>query len=107
MILNPAMAGDNAGVKIEAFEYVGTGTYGEENPTVWTFPFEPKLVFVQRADVVNVSQRMYIWGCTGGFATSTGYCTMSVSGNTLSFYGTNEGNQANTEGVPYAAVAIG
>lgn len=33
--------------KIFAGSYVGTGTYGESNPTSLTFPFTPKLIFVK------------------------------------------------------------
>ena len=30
--------------------YVGTGTYGQSNPNTLTFPFEPKIVFIQNSD---------------------------------------------------------
>lgn len=34
------------GTQIETGSYVGTGTYGESNPTSLTFGFEPKVVFI-------------------------------------------------------------
>jgi len=37
------------GVQIATGSYKGTGTYGPSNPNSLTFPFVPKVVFIQQA----------------------------------------------------------
>lgn len=41
--------GNPLGVRIATGSYVGTGTYGEDNPNSLTFEFEPKFLIVQRS----------------------------------------------------------
>lgn len=41
--------------KIEVGSYVGTGTYGVDNPNTLTFGFEPKIVFVVGRVYLNLS----------------------------------------------------
>lgn len=43
----------DAGVKLATGSYVGTGTYGEDNPCTLTFDFQPKLVMVYAAECMN------------------------------------------------------
>lgn len=43
-------------VKQALITYVGTGTYGEDNPTTITFPFVPKLVLIQGVYVRDPSE---------------------------------------------------
>ena len=51
--------------RIQTGSYVGTGTYGVDNPCTLTFNFIPKLFYVQ-CSVVNKADRTgwmpYIWG---------------------------------------------
>lgn len=109
--------------------YVGTGTYGANNPNTLTFPFEPKIVFVSRADAIPSGttgkfgiQLMLTRGCSMAitflFSTSNSEpnailskITASWNGNTVSFYSTNSNyskqGQLNGEGTNYNYVAIG
>lgn len=53
----------DASLKIATGNYVGTGTYGQNNPNTLTFDFEPKILFIQTSDLMastnNNSYNMY------------------------------------------------
>lgn len=64
--------------------YVGTGTYGADNPNTLTFPFEPKLVVISIAATPNKVTSGYcsvfLYGCNAPvFAVA--YGEMSASGH--------------------------
>ena len=98
--------------KIETGSYVGTGTYGEDNPNSLTFWFEPKLVMV-RSESLNGG---YFLDAVKGVGIApndynhvgySGYDTGLVwSGNTLSWYADNAKLQMN-DYTTYYYVAIG
>lgn len=87
---------DIPAVKMETGSYVGTGTYGADNPNELTFPFEPKLVIIMQ-DTGRSSGR--IWAGNGHWGT--------LEGNTLSWYESTAANQMNTSGSTYYYVALG
>lgn len=106
--------------------YVGTGTYGQSNPTTLTFPFEPKLVVIYPSNEVDPSSGtpmggMFIYGCNAPiWSIANG---QTISGNNgldlsvsweekaMSFYrggsSGNAGYQLNASGKTYNYVAIG
>lgn len=57
--------------------YVGTGTYGEENPTTLTFSFLPKIIFITD----RTKTYPYVWGEVGFSVdkSSSGYLTSSTN----------------------------
>lgn len=98
--------------KIATGSYVGTGKYGSSNPNSLTFEFEPKVVIISTdGDYTTAIGFPYIWGSAkmytqrGSFQNS---CTVSVSGNTMSYYNDNdEYTQMNTAKQKYPYIAIG
>lgn len=108
------------GVKIEVGSYVGTGTYGSNNPNSLTFAFEPQVVFIsiRRTNHRNTGNGGFPWFRGSGFGqlvstqsslTNTQYnCTLTWSGKTLSWYTIGEVDaQLNTSGQTYDYIAIG
>ena len=100
--------------QIATGSYIGTGTYGENNPNSLTFPFEPKVVFIQRSAAGQDGG--YAWVRNASSDKSCNYnsdyhpatCSLTWSGNTLSwYYSVNAGYQLNTSGTTYHYVAIG
>lgn len=103
--------------KIEAGNYVGTGTSGSSSPNSITFQFPPKIVFIQNSDAnetpvvfINPSKRFFLFfQDTGGRATSTSGL-ITWSGNTVSWNNIISGgadSQFNTLGDTYNYIAFG
>lgn len=87
------------GVQIATGSYVGTGTYGKNNPNSLTFEFEPKLLFV--AIKGGGDYGFYVYGQTNfltfAFSQETptaGKCIVDISGNTFTWYVTTWNNDA-------------
>ena len=110
--------------KIQTGSYIGTGTYGSNNPNTLTFDFEPKLLIV--AGTVNGHSTNQVYGVTViyiegqneyGFLvqTNAGYVNGNVyrDGNTISWYNTDSssqyspGLQFNISGETYSYIAFG
>lgn len=102
--------------------YVGTGTHGDDNPNMLTFPFAPKLVIVTHADAhPTIFQYPVTSVLTWEDQNSGGDTTAEWSGNTLSWRGggnywyggggsstdMNEKGQLNVLGKTYFYFAIG
>lgn len=93
--------------------YIGTGTYGKDNPCTLTTPFAPKLVIVQD----NTGDHMvFVRPCLVSFcpkhASTDGKCTVTWSDAGLSWYngnrdGTKVMYQFNNDGETYYYTAIG
>lgn len=96
-------------VKLETGSYVGTGTYGQSNPTTLTFPFEPKVVFVTKKDSFLVSSAFvgFVWLFGQDTITSSGPTTFTVNDNGLSWYSNGASNQLNVSGTNYVYAAFG
>ncbi len=118
-------------VKIATGSYVGTGTYGSMNPNTLTFPFEPKVVFIQYSTVNSTYDNIYratiicseslfetvhheINNAGTSSGTRGGTCNLTTHGNTISWYvhwavsGTGDsGAQLNSVNSIYNYVAIG
>ena len=84
--------------KIATGSYVGTGKHGKSNPNTLTFDFTPKAVFIfgTKASNDTGSSMMYFWGANSFTLIYASYSgaqpsgTVSVSGNTMSWYDTNQ-----------------
>ena len=108
---------DNAAgaAKITTGSYTGTGTYGAANPNSLTFDFVPKLVWIFECansstwwvieTVMNPAVGGYRGKVGGGSDTRTG--TLSLSGKTLSWYGSSASYQLNTAGTVFHYIAFG
>lgn len=112
-------------VKIATGSYVGTGTYGEDNPNTLTFPFKPKVVFVcgnARAGTSNAEDgaiTIMSSGVTDYIGSSVGtrdYMNAIVawSENTVSWYADVSGDnrfypyqQLNAAEYTYYYIALG
>ena len=88
-----------ARAQIATGSYVGTGTYGKNNPNSLTFEFEPKLLFV--AIKGGGDYGFYVYGQTNfltfAFSQETptaGKCIVDISGNTFTWYVTTWNNDA-------------
>ena len=119
--------GDKA--RVQVVSYVGTGTYGADNPTSLTFDFLPKMVVIMTAnlgDTNNCGNSLYEYGflwINGMTDVSTGYqsssssanariCKTTLNGHTLSWYlkqtySVYSSYQLNSTGTKYIAFAIG
>lgn len=109
--------------KFEAGTYVGTGTYGEENPNTLTFRFEPKFVFISIGTPGVNSNRFkpyswhsivstgYMYNDYDAVSSSTAkymYCETTMFGNTISWYNASSAeSQGNYTGITYHYIAIG
>ena len=96
--------------KIETGSYVGTGTYGADNPNSLTFGFEPKFFIcissMGKSFLSSSSDgTMWVYGFTYGGNYNTP--TFSLSENTLRWYSDTVGPQLNKEGNTYFYAAIG
>ena len=92
--------------------YVGTGTYGEDNPTEITFPFEPDLWgFI--GSVRPEESKFYVytygpfcpWGAEEINMSGTEF-SASYSEKTVSFFGNTVGNQHNAAGNTFYFIGI-
>ena len=114
---NTAVAG---GAKIATGSYVGTGTYGADNPCVLTFDFVPLVVFVYGGwanssigirPYATYWQNGIIWLCeqTGGVmgSSSSDQINFTQNGTNLSWHGLSSYLQLNETGSVYRFVALG
>ena len=100
-------------VKIATGFYVGTGTYGVNNPNSLTFEFEPKIVVIVSNSDNGYGGYPWINGNPFGLS-YTGYssegCNLTWSGNSISWYNSSNANYQlndNGSGVTYRYIAIG
>lgn len=113
---------------IQMVSYVGTGTYGESNPTSVTFEFAPKLVllFERSGENCNTATHTHqhmaeltteykAYGNTlldrgGGSIGGDAYIKKSADGKTLTWYATHPESgafyQFNRSGTQYSAIAF-
>lgn len=105
------------GTQIATGSYVGTGTYGQNNPNSLTLNFKAKIMIVARhgndmGDQFNEMLIMSYAALAGiGIIEShqgiqNGY-VLSLSGNTHNWYAQNAGIQMNLSGVVYDYITIG
>ena len=102
--------------KIATGTYVGTGTYGKDNPTILMFPFKPKLLAIQNDEETNYSFNrpgaatdVIVRGVTRfpDRTQSPGSGYIEWGENTISIYsGMHASYQKNESGVTYYYVAI-
>ena len=102
------------GVRIATGSYVGTGTYGADNPCTLTFDFTPRIVFFDASEADHDEWvTPYIWGALYFVyrryqLTRTSFCYSSTNGSTLSWYTTKgTADQINSDGQTYRYLIIG
>lgn len=106
------------GAQIETGSYMGTGTYGADNPNSLTFGFEPKVLKLSIRDDSTTSYKKIIFSPfifpstisnANSFSSSSGNVTgitISWEGNTVKWYSTDSVSQGNgpTGTVDYYAI---
>lgn len=101
--------------RIVTGSYVGTGTYGEDNPNSLTFDYLPKILFVygysaalDRADAGFIWINEHPIGYTFYLSGNTFQTKVNVtcSGNVVSWYGNSASFQANTKNYIYPYFSI-
>lgn len=92
-------------------KYVGTGTYGQNNPSTLKFPFKPRIVFIGCETAARQTSIGWICGRTNAYTIidSTMYAaTLSWFNDSVTWYSNQQAPaQLNYTGVTYHYVAIG
>lgn len=91
--------------------YSGTGTYGADNPTTLTLPFQPKVLFIDCSSTQYGQAHLFLYGMPHGHSRigdiNNYYITMTWNGTSVSWYSTDHAiYQFNESGVTYTYVAI-
>lgn len=87
--------------------YVGTGTYGENNPNELTFPFEPKFVTIIPASQFNMGNGYgLIWTGQPGSPDISNNAFI-LDGKTLKWYDESAAYQCNSSGMTFYYAALG
>ena len=107
------------GVQIATGSYVGTGTYGANNPNILTFDFEAMIVFIKDTNgfgilaqvdpsvSLNYGYRLFLDSASGTFGNFVGEI-VTFRGKTVSWYNTGSGiHQMNKSGTIYTYYALG
>lgn len=112
--------------KIQTGSYIGTGTYGENNPNALTFNFAPKLLWfvasynssqnqveqfssfnILSSDALTTSMNKYQFTGSHSHADYS-YASKSSDGKTFSWYNTaGENQQFNAQGMKYYWLILG
>lgn len=105
--------------KIATGSYVGTGTYGYNNPNSITFPFQPKFVFLIANNGI-AQPTFFLWNCHGAtgynssgacpvfFTDPNGTAGVSYSGTTMTWFSPqNSLSQLNASGTTYTWFILG
>ena len=66
-LIDNVQTSTNSKAKIQTGSYVGTGTYGENNPCSLTFDFEPKFLMVQSSN----TRVAWFMGAVGAYPSDT------------------------------------
>lgn len=98
--------GDKA--RVQVVSYVGTGTYGADNPNSLTFDFVPKIVMIRCGGDDKLFDAFYGMIYVTTDLSSGYYVTVKWSKKTLSWYSDDSVScQMNDAGDKYYAIAIG
>lgn len=105
-----------AGARIEVVSYVGTGTYGADNPVTIKFDIIPKILFIscaQSDDDANVASGNGGWVRTSSFSGTTARPgSVTFDGKNVSLYAPSKNSSYdarssyNYSGWEYTAIAI-
>ena len=97
--------------QVYAGSYVGTGTYGQNNPNELTFPFEPKAVLIAKLGPNSPMLGIFIQNVFYSMGVNNNIRNMehtSISGNTITWYSTGSDTvQLNEEDITYPYVVFG
>lgn len=115
-LLHTGNLSDLGVARIATGSYVGTGTYGESNPTILSAGFPPKALFIVR-EGYEIFCSQYEWEESGiwiqgarGFSQTRNspVTVVTANGNTLSMYSTSSSyDQLNDSGKTYHYVILG
>ena len=105
-------------VRIATGSYVGTGTYGASNPCSLTFDFVPKFLLLSVEHEIEIypiitfppfmaGQEKAAPMTSGTWPLFGELIHLNFSNKTVSWYGSSDAPQGNTEGRKYYWVAIG
>ena len=101
-------------VRIQTGSYVGTDTYGKDNPCTLTFDFTPKYVHIYPyVQFITIGYGVFYYSPQKMFCGENGDYTnpknlsVSVNGNTMSWYSGDYNSQLNNSSGTYYYVAIG
>lgn len=107
---------DGEAARIEVESYVGTGTYGVNNASKFTFNNAPKYVLILpnvKDSISGYTAVPYRWGNTFALTSTTtdGYLyvnaiDVTISGETMTWYGSNDSGQMNYSGTTYHVFGI-
>ena len=88
--------------------YVGTGTYGADNPNTLTFPFEPKFLLVMGTSLASVPVAQ-LTPDKGVYRADAVYAAIAteVSGGEFQFWSSTASYQMNAMDVAYYYIALG
>lgn len=96
-LIDNVQSSTDSKAKIQTGSYVGTGTYGANNPCSLTFDFEPKVVFIEKYKYYDTpfyasgaaatfrDFNILINPCVGGNGTNAS-CHIAWNSNTVSWY---------------------
>jgi hypothetical protein len=111
-LVDTANTSANAKARVETGSYKGAGKYGASDPNRLTFAAPPKFLYVS----CYMDRHYFFFWCKGddlvsGHVTynetqSTGRITVSESGNSVSWYGSDTYAQFDASGKTYKYVAI-
>lgn len=108
-LIDNAQASADGKAKIQTGSYVGTGTYGANNPCSLTFDFEPKFMFVTGgvySGLFDNSNGVVLKVVATALVGKS--LTISIDGFTIKWYnGESADYQLNRNGDTYSYVAIG
>lgn len=109
-LLATALGGLSGSAKISTGSYTGDGTSGAANANTITFPFTPKIVFIQDSSE-QATGLPYVWGSAYMIVisrtNSLTAASCSVAGNTMTYYSSTNETQLNKSAIVYNWVAIG
>ena len=98
-------------LRIATGSYVGTGTYGESNPTSLTFDLNPLMVFFSEEGSGYLSNSRMIWPIPYGTSTVGDNMAVTWGNKSVSWYtlaSINQGiQQNNTHNVTYRYTVLG
>ena len=102
----------NGKAKLQIVTYVGTGTYGSNNPTTVRFSFQPMLVVVNAYPNYSYSDELSMirgvgTGQDGIKSEWLAFRDIKWSGNSVSWWGSSAVDQANYKGYTTYVLAIG
>ena len=112
-LIDNVQSSTDSKAKIQTGSYVGTGTYGANNPCSLTFDFEPKLFIISQKFKSSGTTNFSIWmiayyGINYGLIGNGYSAHVNISSNAITYYDSdNAKNQYNDTLYEYNYIVIG